>query len=233
MNIPAASWFSSPTLPRILPFLVYIFFIAPAEIGDLAGLLSVTPEMLTLLYPVKILCTILALAWCLPRCTELSFAHFRVSKDTALAVLVGLFVFAFWIHLDGDWISRENTMPFAPDAAGDGIPRVALLICRLMGAALVVPLMEELFWRSWAIRFLVYRDFLKVPLNQFNCYAFFAINVLFALEHHLVLAGFLAGAAYTLVLYRTNSVSQCVLAHSVTNAALGLWVMATGNWEFW
>ncbi len=49
----------------------------------------------------------------------------------------------------------------------------------------------------------------------------------------MVLAGFVAGAIYTALLYRTSSVTQCVLAHAVTNAALGAYVLTTGNWQFW
>jgi CAAX prenyl protease-like protein len=49
----------------------------------------------------------------------------------------------------------------------------------------------------------------------------------------LFLAGVMAGAAYNAVLYKTRSISQCVLAHAVTNCALALYVLATGQWRFW
>lgn len=233
MRASAPAWLSGPVLPRVLPFAVYMAFVAVMELGEITGLMPVSSQTLALIYPLKAACTALALVWCLPRCAEFRLAHFLVFKDTALAVVVGLFVFAFWIQLDFSWASLGEPVPFAHDAAKEGAPRIALLACRFMGAALVAPLAEELFWRSWLIRALQDKDFTRVPPGVFTWFAFLAVNALFALEHHLVLAGFLAGAVYTLLLRRTGSVTQCVLAHAVTNAALGLWVMYTGNWTFW
>jgi hypothetical protein len=53
------------------------------------------------------------------------------------------------------------------------------------------------------------------------------------MEHNLFLAGVMAGAAYNLLLYYTRSIAQCIVAHSVTNLALGIYVLATGKWYFW
>ena len=38
---------------------------------------------------------------------------------------------------------------------------------------------------------------------------------------------------YSLVLYRTRSLAQCILAHAVTNLALAIYVIASGKWYFW
>jgi CAAX prenyl protease-like protein len=57
--------------------------------------------------------------------------------------------------------------------------------------------------------------------------------VLFGLEHNLILAGIMAGVAYSLLLYWTKSIYQCILAHAVTNLVLGIYVLQTGYWQFW
>ncbi|MBW2187625.1 MAG: CAAX prenyl protease-related protein, partial [Deltaproteobacteria bacterium] len=57
--------------------------------------------------------------------------------------------------------------------------------------------------------------------------------VLFGLEHHLIIAGMMAGALFNLLLYRTRSIAQCILSHAVANLALGLYVLQTGQWQFW
>ena len=46
-------------------------------------------------------------------------------------------------------------------------------------------------------------------------------------------AAALTGALYNFVAYRTRSLSACVLAHALTNALLGLWILRTGQWGFW
>jgi len=57
--------------------------------------------------------------------------------------------------------------------------------------------------------------------------------VLFGAEHNFIYAGMMAGAAYNLILYKTRSLAQCVMAHAVTNLALAVYVVATGKWQFW
>ncbi len=226
-------WLKSPSFPRVLPFAVFMSFIAVTEIGDMTGLLPSTNENLALLYPVKALCTAIALLWALPRCSEIRWADLANIKNTALSLVVGLVVFVLWIHMDWSWSALGEPVVFDPNAAGDGHIRTAFLACRFLGAVAIVPLIEELFWRSWLLRILESSDFEKVSLTHFSYFSFFAVNALFALEHYLILAGFMAGIAYTVLMQRTNSVTQAVLAHAVTNAALSIWVLYTGNWAFW
>jgi CAAX prenyl protease-like protein len=57
--------------------------------------------------------------------------------------------------------------------------------------------------------------------------------VLFGVEHNTWLAGLICGALYNWLLYRRKSVSACIIAHSVSNAALAAWVLARGDWKFW
>ncbi len=227
------AWVKSPSFPRVLPFAVFMSFIAVTEIGDLTGLMPSTDKNLALLYPVKALCTAIALIWALPRCAEIRLAELANVKNTALSIVVGLVVFVLWINMNWSWAAIGEPVVFDPNAAGEGATRTALLVCRFLGAVAIVPLIEELFWRSWLLRVLESSDFEKVSLTSFNMFAFFAVNALFALEHYLILAGFMAGVAYTVLMYRTNSVTQAVLSHAVTNAALGIWVLYTGEWFFW
>jgi CAAX prenyl protease-like protein len=110
---------------------------------------------------------------------------------------------------------------------------VVLAAIRLFGAVIVVPVMEELFWRSFLIRYLVTPTFTMVPLGTFTPLSFGATVVLFGLEHHLWLAGMLAGAAYNLILYKTRRLWPCILAHALTNLLLGIHVLRTGEWHWW
>jgi CAAX prenyl protease-like protein len=93
--------------------------------------------------------------------------------------------------------------------------------------------MEELFWRSFLLRYLISPHFQAVRLGTFTPFSFVATVVLFGVEHDLWLAGMMAGAAYTLLLYKTGRLWPCILAHAVTNLSLGIHVLMTGQWQWW
>jgi len=149
------------------------------------------------------------------------------------ATLTGLVVLVVWIAPDNLYphlFTGEVFDPFAQFSRGAAIAWIAV---RLAGAALLVPVVEEVFWRGFIIRWLVKPDFESVPPGTFTWYSFAATSVLFASEHDRWLVGLAAGVAYNLLWYRTRSLRACVLAHGVTNLGLGAWVLATAQWKFW
>ena len=101
------------------------------------------------------------------------------------------------------------------------------------GAALVVPIFEELFWRSFLIRWIIDQDFKKVAIGQFTWISFVATVLLFGLEHNRWLVGLAAGAVYNGLLYQQKNLWPCIIAHAVTNLVLGIYVLQTGQWGFW
>ena len=220
----------SALLARILPFCLYMAFIAIQEIVPLLGL-DFTPRLAGALYPVKIGLVALALLLLWKRYDELRWADLRRARDTMLSLGLGLIVFVLWVNLDLPLVTSGTPQGFDPGLFGD--LRLPMTAVRLLGAALVVPVMEELFWRSFLVRYLIDRNFTAVRHGTFTLFTFAATAVLFGLEHHLWLAGILAGAAYNYIYLRTRSVTQCVLSHAATNFALGVYVVSTGNWLFW
>ena len=110
---------------------------------------------------------------------------------------------------------------------------MAWISIRLFGAVVIVPIMEELFWRSFLLRYLINTEFKQVTLGTFNWFSLVWTVLLFGQEHQRWLAGIGAGILYTLLLYRTKSLSACILAHAITNLALGIYVLLTGHWEYW
>ena len=164
---------------------------------------------------------------------ELSRQNLPTAREVLTAVTVGLAVFALWIQLDAPWMTISTaSAPFAPvDAAG----RLdwGLVTVRILGAALVVPPMEELFWRSFVMRWIESERFESVLPAQVGLKAIVLSTFLFMLAHTLWLAAVIAGLAYALLYVRSGKLWLPVIAHSVTNGALGVWVVATGNWQFW
>jgi len=93
--------------------------------------------------------------------------------------------------------------------------------------------MEELFWRSLVMRWIRNADFLSVAPRHAGAMAFIVSSALFASEHHQWLAGLIAGLAYAGTYMRTGNLWCAVIAHAVTNFVLGVWVVHTGQWQFW
>ena len=212
---------------RVLPFLVYLsFFLVDA----LLGMLGVAPGSLRWLYPVKTALVVLTLALCWRDYTELH--RWDISLKGVLgAVAVGLAVFALWIKLSTGWMLIGSPEGYDPRSAGQ--IDWALVLMRIAGAALVVPIMEELFWRSFLMRWLDKNDFLSLDPARVTLQSAAIGAVLFGFEHHLWLAGIVAGAAYSWLYMQQRSLWAPVIAHAVTNGVLGVWVVATGSWHFW
>lgn len=148
------------------------------------------------------------------------------------ATLVGAVVFVLWIALDQPWASLGGSAGFDPRRA-DGSIDWAITLPRLAGLALVVPLMEELFWRSFLQRWIDEPQFLSVDPQRVSRRALVITAVLFALEHNLWLAGLVAGLAYGWCYQRSGNLWSPVIAHAVTNALLGAWILATASWQLW
>jgi len=163
-------------------------------------------------------------------------------RNWAGSLLLGVAVFLLWIAPDllfpgyrGHWLFSNPVM----GAAGSGLPAadrsdVTVLLLRGLRACLIVPVVEELFWRAWLMRWLISPDFTKVPLGAYSAGAFWMVAVLFASEHGSYWdVGLATGILYNWWMIRTRSLGDLILTHAVTNACLSLYVVAAGKWEYW
>jgi CAAX prenyl protease-like protein len=213
-------------LIRVAPFALYMLFVALRPL--LAPLLG---PALPWSYALQIGAVMLLLAWAMPRCDEL-WRNVGVSfQSVVLALAAGLVVFLLWIRLDLPWLSFGQDASFDPPMH-DGLPDYAWLIIRVFGAAMVVPVMEELFWRSFVMRWIDATDFRAHPPARVSLKAMLLSSLVFGFEHQMWFAGFVAGLVYAW-LYRRGSLWLPIIAHAATNLALGLYVVTTGEWKFW
>ena len=225
----------NPAFSRILPFAIYMIFVAALEVPSLLGF-ELPPDLQNpgWTYSLKIGLTGLAIIWCWKRLPELRWNELGNTRNTATSILIGVIVFVLWINMDQPFLVQgELTTGFDPNQFAGGTQRLLMITIRIFGAAVVVPIAEELFWRSFLIRYLVKQDFLSVPRGLFTPFSFVATVILFGLEHQMIGAGMMAGVAYNILYYRTKSVTQCVLAHAVTNFSLGIYVVLSGATRFW
>ncbi|WP_310448406.1 CAAX prenyl protease-related protein [Thiobacillus sp.] len=217
----------SPIFVRSLPFGLYIALLA------LEGLLPdwVLGFDVRWLYPVKAGLVALALAVLWRHYTELKSR--LPLKHVLLSLAVGIVVLVLWVNLDAGWmLMGEMGKGYNPTDA-DGQIDWLLVAFRIAGAALVVPLMEELFWRSFLQRWVQQPDFMTLNPAQIGLKALFIASALFAVEHLQWLAGLIAGLAYGWLYIRTRNLWAPIIAHAVTNGMLGAYVVATGHWRFW
>ncbi|HEU4775606.1 MAG TPA: CAAX prenyl protease-related protein, partial [Telluria sp.] len=143
----------------------------------------------------------------------------------------GVTVLLLWINLNAGWMTLGQSAGFDP--VTDGRIDWLLVAARIAGAALVVPVMEELFWRSYLMRWIASARFLQVRPAQLGLRSFVVTVVLFGFEHNLWLAGIVAGAVYSVLYMRSGTLWSPILAHGVTNGLLGAWIISTGHWTYW
>jgi hypothetical protein len=225
----------SPAAIRVAPFALFVALTGAQGQFD--------PAAAYWLYLIK---TVLAagMLWVLrPLLAEMRWAF------SWEAVLVGIGVFAVWIGLSEGWCLQNflwvkaglTSAPTSPAPAwnpneffGAGSALAWLfIIVRIVGSTLVVPPLEEVFYRSFLYRYLTKHEFLGVPLNHFALFPFLATIGIFGLAHNEWLAGILCAAAYQWLVLRKNRLGDAMTAHAITNFLLGVWVVWRGAWQFW
>lgn len=186
-------------------------------------------------YPLRVAVTLL---------TVLVFArpYVRLRPERPLAsVALGVAVFAIWIAPDAllgyrhFWLFENPLMGKVGGAPSPELQRnLFFLWVRAAGSTLLVPVIEELFWRAWLMRWLIDRNFEKIPLGTYLPSAFWMTAVLFASEHGPYWeVGLAAGVIYNWWMIRTRSLADCILAHAVTNGGLAVYVVTAGAWRYW
>jgi CAAX prenyl protease-like protein len=220
---------------RILPFAVFMVFLAigsalpppePVPPGDLDSRWNYAARTLA----VGIL---LAVLW--SRYGELRAAPRMGMTDWLVALVSGGAVFVVWILLDYGWMTLGDLTErsFDPRRYASDSLHIPLTVLRLLGLAVVVPIAEELFWRSFLLRWLQQQHFLALDPRVIGARAIAVSSVLFALEHNQWLAGLIAGVAYAGVYVRTGKLWTAIVSHAVTNTMLGAWILFTRDWRFW
>ncbi len=218
----------TPSLPYVAPFAAFLLLLWA---GPKTGLPPAVEA------GIRIALLVALLAW-----LSRPVLSFRLARPLA-SFGVGTLVFVLWIGPDllapgwhhhpvfsNDVLGRfETTVP--QEGRGDPL----FLVLRSIRAVLLVPIIEELFWRAWLPRWFEHPpDFRKIPLGQYSMLGFGLTAVLFASEHGALWdVGLVAGVIYNEWMRRTRSLGDLILAHAVTNALLSGYVLTSGKWEYW
>jgi hypothetical protein len=215
-----------------------------AEGVSLLGLvrLPIAYDDYPLVYTVKIALTSAAVAVVWP-----VYRAFG-GRPGALAAVVGLAGGAVWIALcawglearlgaalELDWLVQAGQR-----SAYNPLERLAhapawaygFLAIRLVGLVVVLPLAEELFLRGFLMRFVSDPDWTRLTLGQISPLGLAAGTLIPVLMHPAeAVAAAVWFSAVTWLMLRRQCFWDCVVAHALTNLVLGIWALATGQWQ--
>lgn len=212
-------------LPYVVPFVLFLV-LTTIE----AQFVSVYPWMYTakiLLVGAALLCWRPSLAADQPQ-----------TRGLGLAALAGIVLTVAWFAIDR-WTPHFSLLggrvafdPFRSIASPVG--RDLFLAVRFVGLVVIVPLIEEPFYRGFLLRYVTDPDdWRRVPLGTFSLSSLAVNGVLFALSHPEWLAALVFGLAMCGLVARTKNLYACVTAHAVTNLLLGLYVIHFHQWQYW
>ena len=192
-NPPQVRLGNSGVACRALPFAAYLAFLALAEAiylvsGYFPHLADWATTVEVWMYPLKIGMVLALLVYFWPQYKELQDRGFDGISDILMALAVGALVYVAWVRMDWSWASQGKASGYDPFSVGSGMG-VILAGVRVFGATVVIPIVEELFWRSFLLRYIISTKFETVSLGTFTVWSFVITVILFGLEHHLWLAG--------------------------------------------
>jgi CAAX prenyl protease-like protein len=216
-----------PSLPYVLPFAVFVLFL---------GIQQYSPLSVTVDYPLRVV-ILAAVLWAFSR----HVIQLRSSRWLE-TVILGVVVFVIWVGPDilfpayrQHWLFQNGLLGRISSKVPEEILMSPVVLwSRIIRAVVLVPIIEELFWRAWLMRWIISPRFEQIQLGAYNPGAFWITAVLFASEHGSYWdVGLIAGIAYNWWMIRTKSLADCILAHAVTNACLCGYVVVTHHWEYW
>jgi CAAX prenyl protease-like protein len=160
-----------------------------------------------------------------------------------LGILMGVVGVVQWVgmekgllHVWPNYPRIEGGEPFDPTRAfASPATMWGFIAIRWAGASLVVPVMEELFWRDYLWRTIAApADFKLARIGEWDRgIPLVAVSVLFCLVHHEWMTAIVWGLMVGGLLAYTRSLGACILMHGVTNFLLGAYVLRTHDWKFW
>jgi hypothetical protein len=217
----------SPTARYVAPFVVYLAFL---------GLHSLLPLPPRIDEPLRII--VLAVVLLVVSRPVIDLRATNVLGSVAL----GFAIFLLWIVPDTLFPGYRQSIIFQNAITGksaSSLPVTALLdpvvlTLRSLRSFTIVPIVEELFWRGWLMRWLIDQDFEKVRLGTYARNSFWIVALLFASEHGPYWdVGLMAGILFNYWMVRTRSLGDLILSHAVANLGLCAYVIGLGKWEYW
>ena len=149
-----------------------------------------------------------------------------------LPVVAAAITCAAWIALVPVDAAAGARLASALQGLG-GAERWAWIAVRVVGSCLVIPVVEELAFRGFLLRWLVSPEFERVPPRAWTWSAVLVSSLAFGVLHGHWILGTFAGIVFAVVALARGRLSDAILAHALTNAGITFTVLAFGRWDLW
>jgi membrane protease YdiL (CAAX protease family) len=235
---------AEPRAPWMMPYLAYLFLLMLTDLfPDSMRLAAIALHTLASLY----------ICW--------MFRHHLPSfgRPFILTAVVGG-VFAAWLWVAGHhylsgiklfghslggqfplfdhlgFLFPKGGEPVNPRTEyGDGAAFWTHVVLKITRACTAVPIVEELFWRGFILRaFINWDRFDSVPLGKFTWLSFIGSSLLSVVQHpNQWGVSILCWMLFNGLFYWRKSLLCLMMTHSITNLALYVYVVRSGDWQFW
>lgn len=206
---PRVPFFQDPAAARIFPFMVFM------GSALLASTFSQTPSVF---YPFRALAmlAVLVLFWPVLRKMDWRIDPFALGAGAVIGIL--------WLATAP--VAAAADMALAEALAGMGAAAFVIwAVSRVLGTALLVPVIEELFFRGYVMARL---DIGGMPMRLLAI----AVSAgLFACLHDRWLAAGLAGVVFGLLALRRGRLADAIWAHAIANTVIAAWAVRAGDWS--
>ncbi|HEY3998249.1 MAG TPA: exosortase E/protease, VPEID-CTERM system [Candidatus Xenobia bacterium] len=149
--------------------------------------------------------------------------------DWKYAIGMGVLVYVVWIA----WVHGANDPAGDPTQVFEDPWAQIWIIFRIFGAAIIVPLVEELAFRGYLLRRFQSRYFEDVPIGKLTLVSVLGSSIVFGVMHSDWQAGILAGIAYAWCTKHKGRLGEAVAAHGITNLCLAIQVLLLHHWSLW
>ncbi len=109
------------------------------------------------------------------------------------------------------------------------------VVLKILRAVTIVPIVEELFWRGFILRaFVSWDHYDRVPWGRVSRVAVIGSSLLSTLQHPANWGVSIAcWLLFNGLFYWNRSLLCLMITHAVTNLVLYVYVVQTGDWQFW
>lgn len=141
---------------------------------------------------------------------------------------------AIGLTVGAAWVAFGVAEPPAGSAsAPGGHPGWAWVAVRLAGSCLLIPVIEELAFRGFLLRWLASPEFERAPPRTWTWQAVALSSLAFGAIHAHFVLGTVAGVAFAVSSLRRGRLADAVLAHAVANGVIAGAVLLGGRWDLW
>lgn len=196
---------SDPSVAQIFPFIV---FMASALLA------STFAESPSVIYPLRALAMAAGLGIFWPYLKALPW------RLDGLSIGAGVAIAALWVVT-----APAQTEPLAIVGVTGGV-LVFWVVMRVIGTSILVPIIEELFFRGYLM------DRLAGPGGAVRiAIAIGVTSGFFALLHDRWIEAAMAGVIFGLLVMRSKNITDAIVSHAVANGLIAAWALLTGAWH--